>query len=124
MDTNLKDLIGTRSIILDEIINRLQTWDKTAESGIGIIECNQESLDRLKTLNTKLIHFEIPSEISDEYNYKLNLIIKELENLTNGLKNNKNELIEDKQQLNKRDLVISSYISTSNEPIFIDKDVV
>lgn len=124
MGADIKELLDARNNILDEIIDRLQAWDKTTESGIGIIESNQASLDKLKSLNAKVIDLEISSELNEEYNFKLNLIIKELENLTKVLRGKKDELVEDKQQLNKKEQVINSYISINKQPIFIDKDVV
>lgn len=122
-DLNIIDLLKSRNKILDEILYNMRNWDNTIESGIGIIESNQVGLDKLGNLNTKIYSITESYTNDEEYNYKLNSIRMELEKLTTSLKDKRITLLEEKQQFNKKDQVIKSYISLKKEPVFIDKDV-
>ena len=122
-DLNIEDLLKFRNAILDDVLNNMRAWDSNIESGISLIESNQVSLDNLKTLNPELYKFDAVSIHDDEYNHKLSLITKELEKLTNALRCEQLNLVEGKQQLNKKNQVINSYISVKKESVFIDKDV-
>ena len=116
-------LIEARNEIFEEILSNMRTWDSNIESGISLIESNQVSLDNLKTLNSEIYKINATSIYDEEYSYKLNLISKELEKLTNALRGKQSNLLDGKQQLNKKNQVINSYLSVNKESIFIDKDV-
>ena len=125
MDTNLNiiTLLKSRNEILDDILNNMRTWDNSIESGISIIESNQLGLYEIGNLNTKIYSITDTFTNDEDYNYKLNLIMQELEDLTVSLKGKRNTMLDEKKQFNKKDQVIKSYISINREPVFIDKDV-
>lgn len=122
-DLIIENLYQSRNEIMDEMLKDLKSWDHSLESGIGLIESNQVNLDRIQEINKDLN--SINDGINNDENYleKLNLIMTEIGNLTGGLKNKREALVEGKNQLNKKNKVIDSYISNHNDPVFIDKDV-
>jgi hypothetical protein len=122
-DLNIITLLKSRNGILDDILNNMRTWDNTIESGINIIESNQLGLYEIGNLNAEINSLTDTFTNDEDYNYKLNLIMQELENLTVSLKGKRNTMLDEKKQFNKKDQVIKSYISINREPVFIDKDV-
>ena len=124
MDANIdvQSLVDLRNNILEEILHNLRDWDNTLESGINLIESNQINLNRIADVNSKLYE-ATKIEYDESYIVKLNLILTEIEKLTISLRGKREDLIVSKQQVNKKDQVISSYISGDNKSIFIDKDV-
>lgn len=122
-DLNIIELLKSRNEILDQILNSMRNWDNTIESGIDIIESNQDGLSKLGSLNTKIYSLTETYTNDEEYNFKLNSIMMELDKLTNSLKDKRIILLEEKQQFNKKDQVVKSYISLKREPVFIDKDI-
>ena len=122
-DLIIQDLVYQRNEIIEKILNDLREWDNTIESGIQLIESNQVLLNNLEDVNSKLYQItDAPYQV-EEYNLKLYSIIKELEKLTLEMKKKRNTLIEEKQQLSKKDQIFKNYVSIKKEPIFIDKDI-
>lgn len=122
-DINPRVLIMERNNILDTILKDLKNWDGTSESGVEIVKTNEANLNRIKTINLKLIRFASTDIDYEEYTHKLNLILEEQKRFTQALKAKQNELFHNLQQLGKRKNVADNYISNKQEPIFIDKDL-
>lgn len=122
-DLRVETLYKSRNEIIDKLLNDLKSWDNTLEAGIGLIKSNQISLDRIQEINKEL--YNLADNVNNEDNYlgKLNLLMTEIESLTDKLKNRRVTLIDGKNQLNKKSKVVDSYISNHNDPVFINKDV-
>lgn len=122
-DIDPNTLITERNHMLDKIIKDLKDWNGTPELGVEIINNNEANLDRIKDINQKLEEFASIDIQNEEYEYKLNLIFNEQKKLMESLKGKQKELFHSIQQLGKRENVRESYVSTKQEPIFIDKDL-
>lgn len=122
-DINILELFKAKNQVLDNILNNLRSWDGEIITGIDLIESNQEYLDELGDLNEKLSKSEATSTYDEEYEYKLNLIMEEQRKLTQSLKGKQDDLKDNMEQLKKKDKVISNYMNTDKEPIFINKDL-
>lgn len=121
-DINPRILIMERNRLLDKILNNLRNWDGTIESGLAIVENNEENINEIKAINLKLNDF--PSmEMDEEYEYKISLIIEEQKKFTAALKSKQQDLLYNFKQLGKRKDVAKNYISNKTGPIFIDKDL-
>lgn len=118
---NYEELLEERSNIVDNILRRFGSWDGNLETGLEIIQVNQEDMDKLDTLSLQLSR--LPSSQNEDYIEKLKSIIIEQKRLVQMMKDEKENLLQNMQQLNKKDQVIKSYIAASRKPIFIDKDV-
>jgi hypothetical protein len=117
------DFIKIKESIFDEILQNIRSWDKTLESGISIIEANQEMLEQINDINFKLDRIE--HNISDESNcnQKIIMISRELEQLISWMKELKNPLLDDKRHLEKKNDVVESYIAVNSNSVFVDKNI-
>lgn len=122
-DMNRTELIKKKEVILDEILQNVRSWDKTIETGISIIESNQELLEKVDLLNVKLSETSQGNHDETSCNIKLIMISKELEQLINWMKDLKKSVLDDKRTLEKREDVVGSYIAANSNSVFIDKDV-
>lgn len=118
---NYDELLEQRNIAVDNILNNFKTWDGELESGLEIINRNQEEIDRIDTLNLQLSRF--PDAQKEKYIEKIKEIIEEQKKLQELLKDMQSSLLVSMQQLSKKDKVIKNYISKNKKPLFIDKDV-
>lgn len=118
---NYEELVDERNQLVEKILERFSSWDGNLGSGFQIIELNQEDIDRLDTLGLQLSR--TPLARDEEYVEKLKRIVDEQKRLIQALNNEKENLLQNMQQLNKKDQVIKSYIAASKKPVFIDKDV-
>lgn len=118
---NYDELLEQRIIAVDNILNNFKTWDGELESGLEIINRNQEEIDRIDTLNLQLSRF--PDAQKEKYIEKIKEIIEEQKKLQELLKDMQSSLLVSMQQLSKKDKVIKNYISKNKKPLFIDKDV-
>jgi hypothetical protein len=122
-DLDIQRLVYKRDEILDKILNDLKGWDHTIESGVELIESNQIQFNILEGINSELYKLADSPYQVEEYNLKLNAIKKELKKLVHGLQGKRSTLLEEKQQLSKKDQILKSYVSIKKDPVFIDKDV-
>ena len=122
-DLDIQRLVYKRDEILDKILNDLKEWDNTIESGVELIESNQIQFNILEGINSELYKLADSPYQVEEYNLKLNAIKKELKKLIHGLQGKRSTLLEEKQQLSKKDQILKSYVSIKKDPVFIDKDV-
>jgi len=118
---NHQELLDLRNKIMDIILDNLNSWDGEMESGIKIIEDNQVEIDKLETLNLQLSRF--PTAHKEEYINKINLVIAEQRKMNKVIKNIQKSLLENMQQMSKKDQVIKSYININKGSVFIDKDI-
>lgn len=116
-------LLKKRKQILDIILKDLKSWDGTIESGVEIVEFCQANLDKIKLINQTIIKLHQGDLYDEEYEIKLNLLLKEQKKFTKALKDKQNQLLNSIQQLNKKKDVADNYISTPINPMFIDKDL-
>ncbi len=116
-------LLKKRKQILDIILKDLKSWDGTIESGVEIVEFCQANLDKIKLINQTIIKLHQRDLYDEEYEIKLNLLLKEQKKFTKALKDKQNQLLNSIQQLNKKKDVADNYISTPINPMFIDKDL-
>jgi uncharacterized phage infection (PIP) family protein YhgE len=122
-DLDIQRLVYKRDEILKKILNDLKEWDNTIESGVELIESNQIQFNILEGINSELYKLADSPYQVEEYNLKLNAIKKELKKLVHGLQGKRSTLLEEKQQLSKKDQILKSYVSIKKDPVFIDKDV-
>lgn len=122
-DLDIQRLLYKRDEILEKILNDLKGWDHTIESGVELIESNQIQFNILEGINSELYKLADSPYQVEEYNLKLNAIKKELKKLVHGLQGKRSTLLEEKQQLSKKDQILKSYVSIKKDPVFIDKDV-
>lgn len=116
-------LTKEKEMLLDQILENIRSWDKTLESGISIIESNQELLEEIDFINVRLSESGHENNNETSCNSKLIMISKELEQLISWMKNLKKSVLEEKRVLEKKEEMVGSYIATNNNSVFIDKNV-
>ena len=125
MGTNIEQdrLIKSRNEIMDGILENMRTWNGDMESGIELVENNRIDIDKIKKINEKMDSMSMPDIHDEDYRNKLNALYNEQKKLFKVLEGKQRELMEEKEQLNKKDKVVRSYINKKTESVFIDKDV-
>jgi DNA repair ATPase RecN len=122
-DISLQDLLDRKNQILDSILSGIREWDGTIEAGIDLIESNQDKLDSIKEINRQLYSIEENLVEMDNYNEKLNLIVKELGQLTTSMKMARKSVIQEMKVIERKNDVLDNYVPKKSKSIFIDKDV-
>lgn len=116
-------LLGKRVQILETVLESIENWDKTIESGIEIVEFCQKNIDEIQLINHEIIKFYQREVYDREYERKLGLLLKEQRRFTKALKYRQEQLLDSIQQLNKKKEVAENYILGNIDSIFIDKDI-
>lgn len=122
-DISLQDLLDRKNQLLDSILSGIRGWDGTIEAGIDLIESNQDKLDSIKEINRQLYSIEEDLVEMDSYNEKLNLIVKELGQLTTSMKMARKSVIQEMKVIERKNDVLDNYVPKKSKSIFIDKDV-
>lgn len=117
------ELIREKESILDDILLNIRSWDRTIESGISIIESNQELLGAIDSINARLSESGNSHHEEASCNYKLIMISKELEQLINWMKGLKKSILDEKKSLEKKEDIIKNYMANNSNPIFLDKKI-
>lgn len=114
-----KDMImNNANKILEDMLKAFDGYDGSMESGIEIIECNQQSMDKLKDL------FLTDESIwAEEYQNKLETVMVKQSELLKILHKEKEFLFEKIEQMNKRKKVVNNYMSPNIKSIFVDKEM-
>lgn len=125
MGSNLKyeKLIEARNKMIDNILENMKNWNGDIESGTKLVDNNRVKIGEIKKLNEQIDLMNISNSYDGQYKEKLNALFIEQKNLFKTLEIRQKELMNEKQQLNKKDRVVENYISKKSKPIFIDKDI-
>lgn len=116
-------LTQSRNKIIDEILDNIKNWNGDIETGIELVNNNGIDIDKVKKINEEIDSLNMANYPNDEYREKLNALYIEQKNLFKVLEKKQGDLMDEKQQLSKKEDVVKSYISKKGNPIFIDKDV-
>lgn len=126
MDSNIDSIekLKSRDKILNTLVDRLNGWDKTAETGIDIIEKNKTDIENLKSMEATLKrnHSLYSSDGSLEYMEKINYLLEGEKNILDALLKKSEEVELVMKQLNNRDKIKDNYLSQNKNSIFIDRD--
>lgn len=123
MGTDIVALLNQRDIVLDIVIDNFNTWDKSIESSIEILESNEKNLEKIKDINDSLTRLSTSDIFDEVYRGKIEVILTRQEGLIDFLMEEKGKVSNSIRQLNKKDQVVNNYISQNKESIFIDKDL-
>lgn len=117
------ELMREKESILDDILLNIRRWDRTIESGISIIESNQELLEAIDSINARISESGNSHPEEASCNHKLIMISKELEQLINWMKGLKKSVIDEKKSLEKKEDIIKNYMANNSNSIFLDKKI-
>lgn len=125
MGSNLEyeKLVKERNKIIDNILENIKSWDEEIESGIDLVDNNRIEIDKIKKINIEIDSINIYKLHDDQYREKLNLLYMKQKEFFKTLELRQRQLINEKEQLNKKNQVKENYISKKQESIFIDKDI-
>lgn len=123
MGTDIIALLNQRDTVLDIVIDNFNTWDKSIESSIEILESNEKNLGKIKDINDSLTRLSTSDIFDEVYRGKIEVILTRQEGLIDFLMEEKGKVSNSIRQLNKKDQVVNNYISQNKESIFIDKDL-
>ncbi|MBC8590308.1 hypothetical protein [Wansuia hejianensis] len=123
MGTDIIALLNQRDTVLDIVIDNFNTWDKSIESSIEILESNEKNLEKIKDINDSLTRLSTSDIFDEVYRGKIEVILTRQEGLIDFLMEEKGKVSNSIRQLNKKDQVVNNYISQNKESIFIDKDL-
>lgn len=123
MGTDIIALLNQRDTVLDIVIDNFNTWDRSIESSIEILESNEKNLEKIKDINDSLTRLSTSDIFDEVYRGKIEVILTRQEGLIDCLMEEKGKVSNSIRQLNKKDQVVNNYISQNKESIFIDKDL-
>lgn len=123
MGTDIIALLNQRDTVLDIVIDNFNTWDRSIESSIEILESNEKNLGKIKDINDSLTRLSTSDIFDEVYRGKIEVILTRQEGLIDFLMEEKGKVSNSIRQLNKKDQVVNNYISQNKESIFIDKDL-
>ncbi|NLY45159.1 MAG: hypothetical protein GX053_04120 [Tissierella sp.] len=103
--------------ILDEILDEFESYDGSVESGARIIESNQIRMDILKDIFAK------EDMALSTYQSKMEMVLERQGKLIESLESEKAELMRMLEQINRRNKVVTSYLTKNRKSIFVDKDI-
>lgn len=123
MDENInyEELLKQRDESVDRILKNFKFWNGGIDEVIELFKENQQEMERIDILNLQLSRY--PKAQNEEYILKIEEIIEEQKRFQAFIKETRDALLKNMQQLNKKDKVIKNYISKKKNPVFIDKDV-
>lgn len=114
----VKDIVNDDiNKILEDILRGFIKFDGSIESVIDVIESNRISVDKLKEL--------LASEdliLNKTHLYKMELILAKQHRLFKILEAEKEDLIKNIKQINKKSKVVNNYICSGIKSIFLDKE--
>jgi hypothetical protein len=120
-DLNINEVLKTRDEILDNLIRRIDSWDKTSESGVDIIEKNRVDIERLQSIE-KSLEIKDLVYIDEEYIEKISFILQGERVILEKLSNKRIEVKRIINQISKKDKIKDNYIKQNQNSIFVDKD--
>lgn len=107
----------------DSILNRIKEWDNELQSGIDIIDENEEDIKILQGYYIKSPDDIKKLQLQEEYFNKIQELAGEMETFLTKIEAEKQGLVSERKQFSNSDAVIENYISSDLKPVFIDKDV-
>lgn len=120
-DINSQELLKIQDNILDNMINRIKSWDKSPEIAMEIIEKNEVDIDKLQSIEKSLKEKNI-SYGHRAYLDKVTFILEEERIILSTLSKRKDEVGDIINQLSKKDKIKNNYIKQNKNSIFIDQD--
>ena len=120
-DIGLHEIIKTRQKTLDILINRVNSWDKSPESAIDIVEKNKVDLENLQFIQ-KTIESNFPSYRYEDYIEKIELIYRGEKDILACLSKRKEEVKNIMLQINNKNKIKDNYLKQNKKSLFIDRD--
>lgn len=115
METNIIKAEIEKTI--DAIIGEFQNYDGSVESGIEIIQVNQDHINKLRVLFAKG-----QVDLDSNYNQKMEYILEKQGQIYKALEVEKEDILKNMKQIHKKNSVVNNYMPQNKDSIFVDKD--
>ena len=120
---NIDNLISLREKVMLKIENRLDSWDKSVDMGLRIVESNTLSFKYLDKLNEDIEKVSVIELYNEEYKeLALDIAIKQ-KRFIQALNYESYKLLDGLKQLRKKHDFLNNYALKKKESIFIDKSM-
>jgi DNA repair exonuclease SbcCD ATPase subunit len=120
-DLKLAELRRKKEAILSEMVKNVEDWDRRWESGVKLINRNEEMIEKLKALNDELKPLKNHFSNSNQEEEQLRLVAERLEEIIQEIYRQKEEILREKKKLQKHENLESHYLKKRGESQFIDK---
>lgn len=122
MNLSISDeqLLQKKNDLLKSINSQYKQWDGSVEKAVKIINRNETLFQQLKEIDDHLSE-KTKSFFSDKNQVKWQETIQEHKKMLYKIHYEKNQLLEQMQQVNKKDNVVSNYID-KKQSLFVDRD--
>lgn len=107
----------------DSILARIVEWDNELESGIEIIEKNEEDIKTIQECYQGYPDEVKKLQMEENYLLKIEELASEMGDFLERIKAEKQILVGERKQYANSDAVIENYISSNIKSVFIDRDV-
>lgn len=104
--------------LMDIIVSGMKDWDGSAESAMDILNVNQPYFEELQSM-------ENASKKADQENERKTWqsLIDQHVQMREAIQMEHKKLVNQMQQLNKKDKVVEHYMTDKRPSIFVDKDM-
>lgn len=123
MESNIEALKSKRIEVLKDIVEVIESWDKTNERGIEIIESVDLQLQDLKKINNQLELGLGNIAYDEEYEDFILITREKYKDLIKALDGERESLLDLIKEIKLKEKIKNSYILTQNDSVFIDKDL-
>lgn len=115
-----KLLIQKENLILD-ITNHLISWDGSSEHAVAILNDNDLKFQQLIELDTQLSDDEL-TVFNEKYRNHWQKMLVTQQELMQEINSSKNKNQQQLSQIDKKEKIVTNYMTIKNKSIFIEKD--
>jgi pullulanase/glycogen debranching enzyme len=107
----------------DTILDRIKNWNDDLETGIEIIERNENDIIQMQNEFNEFPKEPKNTELEEDYRQKIEELARELKSFVEKIEEKKLGLLDEKKQFNNNIGTITNYISPHLKSVFIDREI-
>lgn len=121
MPTETPTLFKQKKDYLETMLDRLVSWDQTADSAHAVLKKNQKTIEEIIKLDKSLSEEEL-AQFTKRHRPLMEQVIGVQEQLIKVICEEKEQLNDQMKQVNRREKVVSHYMD-KEESLFVDRQV-
>lgn len=119
--TGQLELIQQKETLMNEIANKLSSWDQSTDEALQILTENNEAIELMRTIDTQLTEAERLS-YNETHKEVWKKIVDMQEVLNQFIRSERDKTEEQLVQMGKKEKIVSNYIDIQKESGFIRRN--
>lgn len=111
---SIKELTELPEYLVQEMLRNVLAWDQSSDNAIEILTKNDELMRKYQTFSKR--------SVTETEVHRLQQLINKMKLMNDFLKQEKQDVIENINQVNKSQKGISHYLNDFSESFYVDKD--